>query len=307
VLLYRANSNASDVIGVLQPGQYAQSTVWDGARWYQLERVGVGVVGWAPAAQLTLLGPCDQLALPSLNLVFIPTQQATETPYPNQCNVASASTDAVPLYKRNAVESGIAGWLLPGQFGVSYLWDSTGWYEVVRSGVGIVGWARIEQLQLVGPCRELPLPSPTPITAIPVEAATSTWMWTTVTVTVTPTMDARPVAISCAGDLPATDLTVGANGFVSRDLPVESRVTIYGEPTPEAADQTIGVLPAGTPLVISGGPRCYRKATENATLQYFRLWLVRATLADGTTINGWVNEWSSQPDTTRRYLIERVR
>lgn len=158
VLLYRRNSSGSEVIGVLQPGQYGQSTVWDGAGWYQIERLGVGIVGWARVEELIFLGPCDQLKLRSPTVAITPTQRATETPYPGQCNVASATTDAVPLYKRNAVESGLAGWLLPGQFGVSYLWDSAGWYEVVRSGVGIIGWARSEQLRFVGPCKELPAP-----------------------------------------------------------------------------------------------------------------------------------------------------
>jgi uncharacterized protein YgiM (DUF1202 family) len=158
VNIYRYPSLQSDIVGVMNPGDFLSVYTTNGQNWYELIAPGSGLLGWVPGTEVQLLGAdCANLPLPS------PTYAVT----PGVCMATSYGN--LLLHGFPGEEWGITG-RIAGPASVNVIARGDNSWVQVQAFDGSIGWVQESELSSYGgDCSNLPFvsytqtPPPTPV------------------------------------------------------------------------------------------------------------------------------------------------
>jgi hypothetical protein len=147
VPIYRAAGYENEIVGTLSPGETLVTYAQSGTGWYEVVRLGEGLLGWVPANMVVLSGSaCESLMLPTPTI-------------PTECLIRSAYGSAINLRSGPDTAFNILNAFVGTDYVSGIARSDNGWYRVrqVIDGNIWIGWVQILDVNAVGGCDLLPV------------------------------------------------------------------------------------------------------------------------------------------------------
>ncbi len=157
VNIYRWADVNSAVMDTLEPHEVRRTVITDGTGWYQVSNdQQVGIAGWVLTDEVTLLGDCNSLALPS--------RTPNGTVFDEGCLIRTVDVNLVNIYRSPGTQYDVISTLQSGEFLQALAQTQDGWYfQVSLESGSILGWVLREDVTTNNNCASLQVISPATI------------------------------------------------------------------------------------------------------------------------------------------------
>lgn len=158
VTIHQWPGREQPIVGQMGGDEVLRVYVTDGQNWYNIIRMGEGILGWVSGEDVMLQGFCDNLWLPT------PTMMAT----PNlgqisPCQATHANLAPMDLYSGPGTAYQVLGLVTAGATVDVLARGDNDWYRVnaYLGNRSVIGWLSPSQLAFSGDCTVLPIISVT--------------------------------------------------------------------------------------------------------------------------------------------------